>query len=379
YKDNVLEFFQHSEGRVTYNNGIFAYEYNLTDHLGNVRVTVDQAGTVIQKDDYYPFGMTFNSWTDGGLKNNYLNQGKEYQPGTGCYDYEARFYDPAIARWTVTDPLASYEPSWSPFRYGFNNPIRYVDPSGQIEVDQILDMFNNASSGYSSYDSDGNCTCGCPGKPDCDEAAVQFLLTVIAAQKAAEKAAEEALKKTPKFAGGLLGRILGTVGLILMPMNSSNPLDYIDDVIWSDELEQEMNRLAYLESQGRLTEQQKRDLAALRDKYDRLLLPIYSVAGSIKWKGFLKGQLSIHFDKHGEEFGEITMAEYLKLAKDFANESGNFNEKVVGAFVIKYDPQTGRVFVGRTDKREIRTFYKADGRSDTPFQDAVNYAKQISK
>jgi hypothetical protein len=42
-------------------------------------------------------------------------------------------YDPAIGRWFVSDPLAEAAPGWTPYRYGFNNPMRYTDPNGMHE------------------------------------------------------------------------------------------------------------------------------------------------------------------------------------------------------------------------------------------------------
>lgn len=50
------------------------------------------------------------------------------------YDYGARFYMPDVGRWGVVDPLAEKAPNLSPFRYGFNNPVRYTDPKGLFET-----------------------------------------------------------------------------------------------------------------------------------------------------------------------------------------------------------------------------------------------------
>jgi len=103
-------------------------------------------------------------------------------------------------------------------------------------------------------------------------------------------------------------------------------------------------------------------------------------AASVKWKGFSKGQLSIHYEKHvlrQKEFGNISQAEYLNLAKGFSKESGKFNEANVGNFIIKHDPASGRILVGHAKSREIRTFYIDDGRSPDAFQAAIDYAKGL--
>src|SRR5690554_5148151 len=52
-------------------------------------------------------------------------------------------YDPAIGRWTSVDPLADLAPGWTPYRYGFNNPVRYTDPTGLFEDDPIYDRKGN--------------------------------------------------------------------------------------------------------------------------------------------------------------------------------------------------------------------------------------------
>lgn len=141
--DGTIDFIKTEAGIARKSGNAYVYEYNLTDHLGNVRYSFNQNGTKLQQDDYYAFGMKRNTFASG-VKNKYLYNGKEVQEELGeQYDYGARFYDPVIGRFNTIDPLSEVSRRFSPYGYGLNNPIRFIDVDGMYAASPIFDQDGN--------------------------------------------------------------------------------------------------------------------------------------------------------------------------------------------------------------------------------------------
>lgn len=158
YTGGAIEFITTEEGKARNNAGVYSYEYNLTDHLGNVRYTFNKHPTTfviqqLQADNYYPFGK--QKVASGGV-NKYLYNGKELQNELGQLDYGARFYDPVIGRWNVIDPMAEKMMTWSPYTYAFNNPIRFIDVGGEYPWPvQIRSFISTSTTGGGLFRGDG--------------------------------------------------------------------------------------------------------------------------------------------------------------------------------------------------------------------------------
>ncbi len=103
--------------------------YEITDHLGNVRAVVSRANNnEITKfgTDYYPFGMPMpNRDKQGNYR--YAFQGQEKDKETGKEAFELRLWDARIGRWLSPDPYGQYH---SPYLGMGNNPSSNIDSDG---------------------------------------------------------------------------------------------------------------------------------------------------------------------------------------------------------------------------------------------------------
>ncbi len=88
---------------------------------------------VHQEENYYPFGLTFNSYqSQNFLEQKFTYNGKEKQDelNVDWLDYGARMYMPELGRWGVIDPLTEKYFGESSYSYTFNNPVFFNDPTG---------------------------------------------------------------------------------------------------------------------------------------------------------------------------------------------------------------------------------------------------------
>jgi RHS repeat-associated protein len=109
------------------------YVYELADHLGNVRATVQKESNgslkLVSAADYYPFGMIMpnRATTPGEYRFGYQGQFAEKDEETGYNQFELRLWDGRLGRWLTTDPYGQFH---SPYLGMGNSPLMGVDPDG---------------------------------------------------------------------------------------------------------------------------------------------------------------------------------------------------------------------------------------------------------
>jgi RHS repeat-associated protein len=146
YKNDVLYQIGHEEGRII--NG--EYEYNITDHLGNLRVSFrDSSGVakITQRQDYDPYGSQLqglNYLKVAWNKNEFKYSGKEFIEETGLNDYGWRQQDPVLGRMWGVDNSAEKYYSQSPMQFALNNPMSVVEANG--DTVRYIGMSNEVST-----------------------------------------------------------------------------------------------------------------------------------------------------------------------------------------------------------------------------------------
>ena len=99
-----------------------------TDGLGSIIELTDSNGTIAQSYVYNSFGNIEQQ--AGNIVNPYTYTGREIDTETGLYFYRARYYDSISGRFINEDPIGFAAGDNNFYRYVQNNPVNFMDPSG---------------------------------------------------------------------------------------------------------------------------------------------------------------------------------------------------------------------------------------------------------
>jgi RHS repeat-associated protein len=109
--------------------------FYLTDQVGSTVGVTDSAGGLVWNADASPFGEEVGA--SGTTSESLKYTGKDVDPDTGLYYFNARWYDSSTGRFTSEDPVRDGV-NW--FVYVSNNPLRFVDPTGLRDVEEAGDV-----------------------------------------------------------------------------------------------------------------------------------------------------------------------------------------------------------------------------------------------
>ncbi len=138
-----------------------AVKYNLEDHLGTSTTRLDANGTLIDREEYYPFGESSLRTFE---RKRYRYVGKELDSESGLYYYGARYYAAWTCRFVSVDPLAAKYPMLSPYNYASNSPIGQLDVDGMQNPEQATAPsgggnaeFDKVASAFAEEHRGGSC------------------------------------------------------------------------------------------------------------------------------------------------------------------------------------------------------------------------------
>ncbi|MDH5379949.1 MAG: hypothetical protein OEW75_03805, partial [Cyclobacteriaceae bacterium] len=120
---------------------VYIFVSNLSPSTGDERVYFDDLDVkhtknskIMQQDDYYPFGLSFNSWKRSGSLKNKLNTFQDQELiedlDLGWVQFKWRNHMPEIGRFFNVDPLAEKYVYNSPYAFSENKVISHIELEG---------------------------------------------------------------------------------------------------------------------------------------------------------------------------------------------------------------------------------------------------------
>ncbi|KAF1707377.1 hypothetical protein CSC73_12785 [Pseudoxanthomonas sacheonensis] len=112
-------------------NAVIATKYQHTDALGSPVAVTNEAGTVIDRTNYEPYGAAINKPAYEGIG----YTGHVMDGATGLTYMQQRYYDPVCGCFLSVDPVTAYDTGdmrhFNVYAYAYNNPYTFDDPDGR--------------------------------------------------------------------------------------------------------------------------------------------------------------------------------------------------------------------------------------------------------
>ena len=113
-------------------------KYLLSDHLGSPHLLTGEDGQVLDELSFTAFGKRRNAqWASdapvGPALSTISYTGHEADDDVGLINMRGRQYDPKLGQFIQPDPIVQapdFSQSWNRYAYVFNNPLKFVDPTG---------------------------------------------------------------------------------------------------------------------------------------------------------------------------------------------------------------------------------------------------------
>ncbi len=143
----MVKYYYAGSTRVAMRTGTDTLNYLLGDHpspllgtgLGSQAITTDSNGANLAEIRYYPWGT--ERYSSGTTPSGYRFTGQRLESLLGLYFYNSRWYDPTVGRFIQADTIVpGGVQGLDRYAYVFNNPLRYIDPSGYMACSDMYDF-----------------------------------------------------------------------------------------------------------------------------------------------------------------------------------------------------------------------------------------------
>lgn len=146
--------YTHGLGLVSRTAGDNSVAFYDADAVGNITGLTDATGTLVNEYHYTPFGRElFESET---LANNFEFNGAfgVSEDAENLHYMRARSYDTETGRFLTEDPLFLDGDVQNLYRFGYNNPVSFVDPEGDLAFLPALYFLGQLGlAAYSGYEA----------------------------------------------------------------------------------------------------------------------------------------------------------------------------------------------------------------------------------